>query len=109
MGNFSHQIIVEKLGTPFSNSPYEYIFKLDNAANTPLCVIPIPIGGIKNEKGENKYASEAKDELLKRWNNHQELVDTLQSIVDCVDNDPDGMVSRTRIKVVRELLSKINS
>lgn len=40
---------------------------------------------------------------------HQELIDTLQSIVDCADNDPDGMVSRTRIKVAKELLSKINS
>ena len=42
-------------------------------------------------------------------NHHQELIDTLQSIVDCAENDPDGMVSRTRIKVAKELLSKINS
>lgn len=40
---------------------------------------------------------------------HQELIDTLQSIVDCAANDPDGMVSRKRIEVAKELLSKINS
>lgn len=42
-------------------------------------------------------------------NHHQELIDTLQSIVDCAANDPDGMVSRKRIEVAKVLLSKINS
>ena len=42
-------------------------------------------------------------------NHHQELIDTLQSIVDCAENDPDGIVSRKRITVAKELLSKINS
>jgi len=42
-------------------------------------------------------------------NHYKELVDTLQSIVDCAENDPDGIVSRTRIMVAKELLSKINS
>lgn len=42
-------------------------------------------------------------------NYYQELIDTLQSIVVCAENDPDGIVSRKRIEVAKELLSKIKS
>ncbi|MDP2104624.1 MAG: hypothetical protein Q8J76_01415 [Desulfobulbaceae bacterium] len=68
----SHKLFSEYNKPELSHYPQgHYSLKLEDGCSTPVCVIPIPLGGEKTGEGKSAYVEAVKDEIMKRWNSRQ--------------------------------------
>jgi hypothetical protein len=104
---FKSRVIAEFRSAELSVFPNgQYSILLNDGTFTPVCVIPIPLGGRQTKDGKSIFAEVAKDEIIKRWNSFPNLLEALHESVSTIetlmrehnDDSPSYLMSLSQIR-----------